>query len=1166
MWRLTGVHLFVLLLLNWAVTIVCDEVKEKLPNIVFFPSREKPRDVELNDGFFARGLHSSNGKCYSVYDHIMKPEETESCTVYLSLTPDIKKAASWLTGSGGYVYKVHALPNMFPVLSTLGLNTDFLHEDTILAMGRIRFEQIMAWTEITQDKDNEISPENADAPWNHPRTNWEPNYSYKPLYYEDAEMSPGQPQLAGYPADHPSYAESETVARESKPDNLEAAGEEFMDECVQEHSKMTTDLEIDKKKSKLRPFAEMRKNLKDFMHRKGTITGLDRVPLGRRLKGTIFKSRGRISMPRGRFKKAMMPGFFEFVGAAYEVYRAFSQDSSVLTRVAAVTSCIPVVQCGTEYLADEEEGEGSVVDFAACLVGDILLFTRWAPMGMVINLGRLIGGKMSSGIKEDVELRVKLIDVEEMKQAAKEDWNDMCNNMTAYLESSNFTDIHHDQFLSEIFALEMLATEGLSVLETGYTLLLADSSSDEERERIQRSYAHGATRLHVRMCDEIDVKKQSLTEETQATMKEWMRAKALDFEQTFFQEWNATALRSIAKIDGRFGLHEVTVTKKIYEWTLQQNLARAFSKFKAKVPDWNIKNLTIPKKTMAFCARARAYDKRRDQRQPVEEANCYLSNFWDHDRLNRLHSGTLRCKLDDRSYGLDRLFLTSCPLQAPKRSLNCTEKPVSVLDIDDFRLIEDAGIDRSLIEGGEAGASSWKPPEVWKDAPKNAGVDCKGKKISWSFYSRDVLDIADGRLRCLRSGGRPWETMRWVNRQMVEVCRSVNVCKTYASIEDVPFEDNPRQYGFPVVPPPAPWKPLLLDCKELNVSWTKFKDEPDWLQDHSRRVAEGLDRCGVKAKGSKYWLQWHPKWSNVQREQDRVYSSLVEYVDGKPGRRLDLDGSQKQLDQNFLKEAAEMGMPTEPPPEKQEISGIPWNGTRPETSIVCLNPEWELNHQHEPDDPRQRHVETDDLRQNLIANGLVSCGHHGWDQTWHWAEEGSKLVRCKHKTRKDHTMDCVYWHTNLDFMSLDAVNDARSFLIPTSRPPPVLLSPKVKAGLEKQTDSNLLELVAPESVDGCARISDLTYKFKMGSGKGDQTDDLLSLNFGNSEWIHLNHSGKYGYEQKETITDLRHVFREGGHLDRNGNLYLKYLDHLQIWEDGVPSLFDGAWGLTDLRK
>ncbi|RCI07692.1 hypothetical protein L249_5670 [Ophiocordyceps polyrhachis-furcata BCC 54312] len=1200
MWAL---FLFGLLLLH-VVTIVCDEVKDQQ---VYFPSKQKPDEVKSNNEFAAPGFQDPSRGMFSVYEHIMRPSKVQNHTVYLSLFSDPTVAASWLGGDGGYVYQVHASPNMFPVRSTLGRNCNFMHHWTIVAMGKIYLEQIVSFSSVAANQT--ISPENAGAPWYKPQLIFEANDYYYGRDYDKAEMSPGQPQLAGYPEDHPSYNESTAVYDESQPSSLRTAGEEFLNLCASkplppcqgqlrhcmpdespiprelrisdadtlkateyvkgaetmdqlykvlksgarafslaEHQRLTNMLDIDRSVSKLKPLREMRKLLQVYIEKQRRKIGF----------GRIAEPKGKTPKPLFRPGKVMVPGIVDILAAAYKTYLAFREDTDMLTRLAALTSWIVFVRCIMEYEADKANGERKPVQLVACTVGDVLLFTPLAPLGMVIHIVRDMTSNIPH-IRKMIEIRDKFVSLREIKNGADREWGSYCNNISDYLKTDDYTNIHHDQFFAEIITIEYAAAEELSVLKAGYSLLLASSNNDEERESIQLSYAHGAARLYISMCDVIDARRQNLTDETHMRLMEFMEQKRIEFSTRFYQEWNKSAIEFIYSRDSLASIKSLTGVNEhrdIYRRTLEESLWTASANHPVKLPSWEKTKLSIPEKKVEFCKKYRKLQTANDRQQPVEEQDCHLNDFWDAEKLDRLRSGDMRCKLGDRSYGLNQLFLTSCPIQALQRSLNCTEKPTSVLEVEDFQLLQNAGIDKSLVQGGKAGEDGWTPPEVWTESPQEAAVDCKAKNMSWDFFTEDVVKLEQGRLGCRRINGRPWETMRRINGEQIEICRSLHSCQIAPSIEQLPFNDRPEDYGFPSTPPPPPWQSRLLDCYELDINWSKLTKGPNWLNDSHRRVAEGLDRCGSKDKGLNYWLQWHPKWSQVQLNQGRKYSSLVEYIDGEPHRRLDFNGSLP--DAAFAEDSWKMGMPPNDswkmgmppnvePPEDTHISGKPWDGTPPETSIICDDPHWEM---HDAD-------EAGVLRKNLIANSHVSCGRHGWDQTWHWADQGTKLVWCLKSGKR-----CIYWpDSNLQYMHPDTINHARGFKIPDTRPPPSLLPPKAKPGLDELTDSNLLELTSPEAVDGCARASDLSYNFRMGDNSGDGTWKTLLMRFGNSEWVTLAEAPSAGFRSGVTPVNLRDTFREKGHLDRNGNVYLGKITDLEIWQEGRSTIFEGGWAI-----
>ncbi|KAF1730625.1 hypothetical protein CRV24_008694 [Beauveria bassiana] len=67
---------------------------------------------------------------------------------------------------------------------------------------------------------------------------------------------------------------------------------------------------------------------------------------------------------------------------------AFQNDANDLDKTAAVTAIVPFVGCTTNLAADAWKGEVDVQDTALCYIGDALLLTPLAPLGIVVHIVR----------------------------------------------------------------------------------------------------------------------------------------------------------------------------------------------------------------------------------------------------------------------------------------------------------------------------------------------------------------------------------------------------------------------------------------------------------------------------------------------------------------------------------------------------------------------------------------------------------------------------------------------------------------------------------------------------------------------------------------------------------------------------------------------------------
>ncbi|MFZ3475841.1 enterotoxin A family protein [Streptomyces sp. 4.24] len=91
----------------------------------------------------------------------------------------------------GYVYRVHATPNFVDVAGSLRGFYNRAAEHEYAAMGGFRFDQVIDWEEVSFGV---ARP-------------GESNAAYDPDRFRALRASPGQPQLAGFPAGHPAWGQ-----------------------------------------------------------------------------------------------------------------------------------------------------------------------------------------------------------------------------------------------------------------------------------------------------------------------------------------------------------------------------------------------------------------------------------------------------------------------------------------------------------------------------------------------------------------------------------------------------------------------------------------------------------------------------------------------------------------------------------------------------------------------------------------------------------------------------------------------------------------------------------------------------------------------------------------------------------------------------------------------
>ncbi|RCI10142.1 hypothetical protein L249_8386 [Ophiocordyceps polyrhachis-furcata BCC 54312] len=1202
-------------------------------DVVYHFSTKSPAEIEEAGVLEAPILKDATADQVSVYQHVYpaSKEKARQGSVYLTMTRSEKVAASRVPAKG-WIYMLHASPNMFPVEETLGNNNEYSHRTDVLALRMVYWAQIMAFSVVDVPPAG-VTPLNTEAPWFKPWFEWERNPGYQPAAYAGVSMSPGQPQLAGYPATHRSCNESDAVRQQSSTQVLHSALDAFERACLgkrscqtdgkplppcqgqpgpckptppelsisvkmsdsnigwiadacsigslargtQElacaaclegiarefsawkHHRLVAKLQIDVVKSRLRPLSLIRQNLGNYMTSHGKVMGFGRI-------SKFVKSGFRLS---SSLVKSITPGSLDAIAWGIGMYAAFSQDTTALTRAAALLSIVPVIKCVLEDQVNKQAGSRNAVDFVACTIGDVLLFTPLFLSGFAIGGVRTVVS-LSKYLKSVGQHGVNYyLNVDNLQRSASTRWNDFGQQVLTYVESPEFQSLNQDQFMSEVITVQFAAAEELSVTYVGHEMIMANSSNDEERESIRLSLARRASRQYTALCDEISVRREKLVKDTHDRLVEWVEESRMNFTHHFYEAWKGLALDEIDasyRLDTRIW-RESDVIESFDEYlqrrerarTARQNRMAALNQTMEKAKQRDLVNfpsylrpkrqdIYIPEEMKLFCAKYRHETTTScqgqpkpegcvDGGQPVDEDDCRVWEFWSgadgdgNENLVRLRRGDLRCKHEDRSYGMNRLLFTSCPLGASKTSLLCESKPVEFRDEEDFRNLSKAGLFR-ILDG--RGPQLWKPADLWQEQ-ETAVIDCKAKNITWDFFDQYTVAVAQGNMWC--KFGKHGQLIRWIGN-VVEHCQAVDHCR-FLNTTETPLSDNLVRraaiFSFPALPPPPPSQARLVDCQQLGINWDVSLGRNPLLPEASRRVADGLDRCGRRDRPG-HWFQWQPAWSLAQEESRRNYSSLVEYVDGEPRYRLDYDGG-GSLNESILLDARLVGMPRERPPTDEVGNGRAWDGIPPKLRIICHALPWKQD---------------DKLQVRVVANGLVGCGQHGSVATWHWAE-GKKLVRCIPTFSDASQFSCVFWN-DIRTMSLDFQARATSSGVVLDPPTEHVLAVNTTL-LQQEAESSELEEVSAVA-GGCARISSLNIALMVGSEFRSGSNDQFSIGFGRNstttDWIWLAPEVAADEVVRRNLKNLTEAMPRIA--NQNGMLHLRDLGPVKIKLKGYTGL------------
>ncbi|KHN94021.1 Clostridium neurotoxin, translocation [Metarhizium album ARSEF 1941] len=189
-----------------------------------------------------------------------------------------------------------------------------------------------------------------------------------------------------------------------------------------------------------------------------------------------------------------------------DVVESFIKEATVLDRVAAVTSIVPIVGCAVNARArlEKDDFDGAdVIDTALCLIGDGLLLSPLAPLGILTHVVRAI---MSMFEAPEVPTQ------ESVQRARDAAW-------VRFLDDNVYTYIYSDAYLypdqgfryklQSSLAIEAMAIQSRGAQRIGaanassHFALLDASRSAEEKAEIKNGTLEAIHRIRRRVSTEI---------------------------------------------------------------------------------------------------------------------------------------------------------------------------------------------------------------------------------------------------------------------------------------------------------------------------------------------------------------------------------------------------------------------------------------------------------------------------------------------------------------------------------------------------------------------------------------------------------------------------------------------------------------------------------------
>ncbi|KAM4067301.1 hypothetical protein HRG_001276 [Hirsutella rhossiliensis] len=209
-----------------------------------------------------------------------------------------------------------------------------------------------------------------------------------------------------------------------------------------------------------------------------------------------------------------------------DVFDVFTSESSTLEKVAAGTSILPVVGCATKAAADDENGEVGVASTSLCFVGETLLFTPLAPVGLLL---RSIGSVVEFHEKQDPQ------NLQSRRDTA---WDKHYRNITNYLKSDQFSSLLSDRYGTEVAAILSAASDARGRIITAKSLVHSVNGSSplpdsQDKGKVDRDIPTQLDKIDAAICSQVaDIKTRFIKKFPGLTVK-WVRDEANDYNKQF---------------------------------------------------------------------------------------------------------------------------------------------------------------------------------------------------------------------------------------------------------------------------------------------------------------------------------------------------------------------------------------------------------------------------------------------------------------------------------------------------------------------------------------------------------------------------------------------------------------------------------------------------------
>lgn len=175
---------------------------------VYRADKRSPAEIQKAQGMWAKGYSPGGSKLppdVSLYNHVKGATGSfmsQGNDGYVSFSSSRSLAESWVDkylGSEGYVYEVHAYPNLIDVQQTLKHYNVYPEEKEFAAIRGVDFDQIKGWNQYRAAKDKKGTYSVKQA--------YVANKQYDQKRFSQKEHGGAQYALAGFPRGHKAWKE-----------------------------------------------------------------------------------------------------------------------------------------------------------------------------------------------------------------------------------------------------------------------------------------------------------------------------------------------------------------------------------------------------------------------------------------------------------------------------------------------------------------------------------------------------------------------------------------------------------------------------------------------------------------------------------------------------------------------------------------------------------------------------------------------------------------------------------------------------------------------------------------------------------------------------------------------------------------------------------------------